>query len=353
MLGGMTQEDLIRDAFANQAEWCAQLGSPFTARLLAGFGRCLDRSTGCGRKVLDWPGPPDALGDAVPLRLAGALHAMVRRGRLPELAGLYPPNALPSVDLIAEAAMAALDDVDADIMTWLDHPPQTNEVARSAVLYPGLMVVAAETALPISLYELGASAGLNLLLDRYAYCLGDVSLGEAGSPVVLSPNWAGDLPVVSKPQIIDRRGCDRNPLDVTNQSHRERLIAYVWPDQAERLCRVEAAIEVAMQQPPLVDAGDAADWVEDVIDIEPEPGVVRVLFHSIAFQYFPEPAQHRIATRMQTAGQGARAEAPLAWLAFEQFEDQGPRLTLQLWPHGNERILAYADAHVRIVHWSG
>ncbi len=347
----MTQEALVRDAFAKQAEWCGKLGSPFTARLMAGLGQRLDRSTVAGRTVLDWRGPPDALGDAVPLRLAGALHALVRRGRHPELARAYPPNSLPTTAILTRAAMAALGEADAEICAWLDYAPQTNEVARSAVLYPGLMVVAAETKLPLALFEIGASAGLNLIADRYAYLLGDKALAQSDSPVTLSPKWSGSLPSGVEPNIQSRLGCDRNPLDVSKAAHRERLIAYIWADQRDRISRVEAAIELARKDPPKIDAADAADWVDRIFGNPAEGGVARVLFHSIAYQYFPDKTKHRIASRMKIAGRQATSDAPLAWLAFEQHQGEGPRLTLRLWPGDGERVLALGDAHGREVQW--
>lgn len=325
----------------------------FTSRLLEGLGLELDRNTAVGQRVLDWAGPPDALGDAVALRLAGALHGLVRRGRLPRLAQLYPPNPLPDTEVLTRAALDAIGEADAEIAAWLEFPPQTNEVARSAILYPGLMLVARETGLPLSLFELGASAGLNLFPDRFAYRIGNTVLGRSGSPVVLSPQWSGAVPRGPEPEIVDRRGCDRSPLNVTDAAHRERLVAYVWPDQPDRIARVEGAIEIALASPPRIDAADAADWVEDVICEDAEAGAARVLFHSIAYQYFPDGSKSRIALRMEAAGQAASPETPLAWLAFEQHQREGPRLTLRLWPGGQDRVLAVADAHGRKIKWLG
>ena len=93
------------------------------------------------------------------------------------------------------------------------------------------------------------------------------------------------------------------------------------------------------------------NWVDEVFGPVAEDGAVRVLFHSIAYQYFPDAAKQRIADRMMAAGQSASRQAPVAWLAFEQFQSEGPRLTLRMWPDGEERILAKADAHGRKVHW--
>jgi len=349
----MPNEILVRRAFADQAKWCAKLGSPFTARLVAGLSQNLDRSSKTGKTILEWSGVPDAMGDSVPLRLAGALHALVRAGKLPKLAELYPPHPLPGQAALSKTAMEAIIEADEEICQWLNFTPQTNEVARSSVLYPGLMEVAKKTALPLALFELGASAGLNLILDRFAYQLGSVQAGQIGSPVSLSPLWRGGAPAPIEPRIISRHGCDRNPLEVTNPEHRARLTAYVWPDQQQRLFRLEAALKLANENPPRIEKADAADWVKENISLDPEPGVARLLFHSIAFQYFPEEAQQRIKAHMARAGTKATANAPLAWLAFESHPKESPRLTLKLWPGGETRLLARADAHCRKIQWLG
>jgi hypothetical protein len=160
-----------------------------------------------------------------------------------------------------------------------------------------------------------------------------------------------------------------NPLAVTNPAHRARLLAYIWADQPERLARTEAAIEIALTSPPQLERADAADWVEAMIatpfkigsaDVNPAPGsafpVTRVLFHSIAYQYFPKDVKKRIAAHMEAVGAGATQQAPLAWLAFEQVEGSGPTLTLRLWRgdanDGETRVLAKANsAHVHSVEW--
>jgi hypothetical protein len=83
----------VRDAFRRQAEVCADMGSPFTARLCALAAERLAPGGPVPDRVLDWPGDPSGRADALPLRLAGALHALVLEGRDPALAAAYPPNA--------------------------------------------------------------------------------------------------------------------------------------------------------------------------------------------------------------------------------------------------------------------
>jgi len=342
-----------RAAFALQAQWCARLSSPFTARLCALLGERLDDATATGRRVLSWPGNPDSTADAVPLRLAGGLHALVRRGRLPALAACYPPHPCLDDERLWAAVDHALKDADDELLSWLDSPPQTNEVGRSAALMAGLLCVAARYDLPLALYELGASAGLNLVLDRYGYRLGDREAGNMRSPLILQPEWEGPAPPAAQVNIAFRRGVDLNPLDITNAQDRERLLAYVWPDQPTRLAQLEAAIRIASHDPPEIDRGDAAEWLSAHLDPKPAIGITRVVMYSISYQYFPADVQARIRDHIERVGSAASESAPFAWLRYEMNPDKpgDPALTLTLWPNGEERQLAVGHPHVRSLKW--
>jgi hypothetical protein len=348
-------EAAIREVFAKQAEWCAKLGSPFTSRLCEAIGPNLDRSTAIGRRVLDWPAGPDLGDEAVPLRLAGGLHALVRAGRLERLAALYPPNPLPSSEALWQAVSEALVQAEAELLPWLESAPQTNEVARAAVLMAGLLVIAARTRHKLAVYELGASAGLTLILDRYAYRLGSRHVGTPHSGVVLAPEWTGDDPPLGEIRIADRRGTDLNPLDVTRPADRDRLLAYIWADQADRIARTEAALAIAASDPPPIDGGNAAAWLEQWVTRDAAPGTTRVVMHSIALQYFPQDAVARITAHLEEVGRTATAETPLAWLRYERDPEAGgrPDLRLRLWPDGSDTVLALADPHGGKIEWRG
>jgi hypothetical protein len=349
--------DAARDAFTAQAAACRARGSPFTGLLCEVLGRILDNSTEVGRRVLGWPGRPDARGDSVPLRLAAGLHALVRRGRLPRLAVVWPPQPLPGSEALEAALAEALSEAGSDLQLWLDHAPQTNEPMRSAPLMAGLLAIAATTGgRPISLHEIGASAGLMLVLDRYEHRLGGAVFGTPGARVSIAPDWQGGAPPEAAVRVLRRRGCDLNPLDVTRHADRGRLLAYVWPDQSERLARVEAAIGIAAADPPSLDRADAADWTEAVLDpAAVEQGVTRVLMHAVALQYAPEETQARIAAHAARVGAKATEPSPFAWLRFEAdpaYNDQGS-LRLTLWPDGAERVLALGDTHAEGLRWLG
>jgi len=337
----------IRASFAEQGRWCGRLGSPFTALLCATLAEALDRTAPVGARVLDWPGDPAPAADALALRLCGGLHGLVLGGSAPDLAALYPPAPLPEAAALRRALAPVL--ASDTLLPWLASAPQTNEVGRSAVLMAGLHVVAARFAQPILLYELGASAGLNLQLDRYGFDLGGLRAGESGSPVCLAPLWTGPPPPAAEVRIAGRRGCDLNPLDPRRDA--DKLLAYLWPDQQARLASARSALAIAAADPPPVDAGDAADWIEAQIRPASPHGVTRAVVHSVAFQYFPAPAQARIVRHLARIGAAADRDAPLAWLRFEKRpEDERFSLRLRTWP-GTEELLAWAHPHATTVEW--
>jgi len=344
----MARADEVRASFAEQAYWCGRLGSPFTARLCEALSARLDSSTAVGARVLGWPGDPSPGGDALALRLAGGLHALVRSGEAPELAPLYPPVALPEAGPLGDALAAVLAR-DA-LLPWLERAPQTNEVGRSAVLMAGLMAVAARFPRPIALLELGASAGLNLQLDRYRYDLGGRAAGDADAAVRLAPDWLGPPPPAAEVRIAGRRGVDLSPVDPRRD--RDRLLAYIWPDQPRRLALAEAALDIAAADPPPVDAGDAADWIEARLGPAGLEAPVRAVIHSVAFQYFPRKVQARVARHIERVGAEATAAAPLAWLRFEKLaRDREYSLRLRTWPDGGDALLAWAHPHASRVRW--
>jgi hypothetical protein len=345
----MADAAAVRAAFAQQAGYCTELGSHFTALLCTLLGERLDRDSAVGRRVLEWPGNAAAFGDAVALRLCGGLHFLVRDGSAPALAALYPPAPLPDVETFWAALRPALEDP--ALLPWLDSVPQTNEVGRAAVLMAGLLVVADRFNLPLRLYELGASAGLNLQLDRYGYDLGGLKTGDATSPLQLAPEWKGPPPPAAEVRIVGRSAVDLNPVPLPAGG--ERLVAYVWPDQPQRLRQLQAALDLADVAPPRLDRGDAADWLEAGLTGAPEPGVARVVMHSVAFHYFPEAVQRRIAAHIAAVGARASAEATLAWLRFEEQPGEGRfSLRLRTWP-GEEELLAWTHPHGRAVSWLG
>ncbi|WP_304617160.1 DUF2332 domain-containing protein [Paracoccus sp. (in: a-proteobacteria)] len=342
----------IREAFREQGRACDRLGSPFMARLMPLVGQRLDPGTAVGARCLSWPGVPGPTGDSLPLRLAGALHGLVLDGSAPSLAAVYPP-AEATDDALWQAVDGALRHHEARILAWLERAPQTNEVRRAAAVIAGIWWALGQVGpRPVVLSELGASAGLNLELGRFAVMLEDVRHGPADAVVTLQPDWRGAArPDPSPVRVADRRGVDLSPLDVSDLVDALRLQAYLWPDQPERLARTRAAMTLVAAPP---DAGDAAPWLEARLAAA-RPGMLHVVYTTIAAQYFPAATQARIAASLSQAGALARADAPILHLALEADHDApGAGLTATLWRGGApvRMLLGRADFHGAWIDWS-
>ena len=341
-------EAAVRDAFRNQALFCDRSGTPLTAAVVRGIEAALDGSTETGRRTLAWAGDPRGSGDSVPLRLAGGMHALARRGVDERLSALYGGDLTDAEAIVGDV----LRRFDADLVGWLVSPPQTNETGRAAPIMAGLSLLASEYGLPFELIELGASAGLNLNLDRFGYRLGDTIAGDLGSALQLNPAWEGTSPPSADVQVVARRAVDQAPIRIADPAQRERLIAYCWADQADRMARLEAALALAEAHPPEIEQGDAADFAEHVLAEPQALGVCRVMYHTIFWTYLPPESQARIRAALASAGAKATATSPLGWLRYELNGEGGvAELHLQSWPGGAEHHLATGHPHGSRLVW--
>lgn len=339
------------------------MGSPFIQGLLAGLADGLTDASPVGAKVLGWTGDPTGMGDALPLRLAGGLHALVLTGQDPALSAAYaaagagqPARDAPLSDASASAlciaALAALPRNAAFLLRWLDSAPQTNEVRRSIALIAAGHWLTARYGLPLMLSELGSSAGLNLLWDHYALQIDGVRFGPDAAALTLMPDWRGTLPPVALPAIRNRAGVDLNPLDPV--ADRMRLLPYLWPDQPDRLARTIQALDLAAMVRPAVVTGDAIDWLKTRLQTR-HPGAVHVVYHTVAWQYFPAAAQDRGRALLAAAGARATQDAPLVHLAMEAdhaSSEDGAGLAMTLWPGGQSIAMARVDFHGRWLRWT-
>ncbi|MBO6903168.1 MAG: DUF2332 family protein [Rhizobiaceae bacterium] len=344
--------DTLLDYFEYQAKACDGLGSPFTARLCRLLPTLLDDRTETGRSVKEWPGNFRA--DALALRLTGGLHALVLAGADDSLKAVYPPYEVSDAGL-ATALAAAIERHDSFLHDYLDSAPQTNEVARAGMLLPGFLAIARETGRPLAIREIGSSAGLNLVFDRFHYVYGAATWGDANAPVALSPEVRGvdPVPLEGDLRIASRAGSDISPVDIAVEAERNRLLSYVWADQALRFSRIEAAIRLAKEERVDVAKADAAGFVRTEL-ANRRDGEAFVLFHSIMWQYMPQPSKDAIHSALDEAGQGATREAPVARLRMEPLGDAPhATLSLTLWPGGETRRLAKCDYHGRWIKWTG
>ena len=344
--------DDLAAAFQRQAKYCATLESLLWAEACTAVAADI-RSGGAFLAILqDWTGDLDR--DYLPLRLLGGLHYLALAGLAPSLARQLPSTGGHPGPGLAAALLAALAAHPDELRKSLDHPPQTNEVGRSAVFLGGFLEIAARSGLPLRLLELGASAGLNLCWDRFAYRLGGYRWGGEAAALTLRARWHGPAPLLDAPlRIASRQACDRRPVDLGDPEARLRLEGYVWPDQSDRFAALRRAVTLAMDLGIRVDRAEAVDWLESRLDARP-PGAASVVYHSVVLQYFDAAARRRFDQVLDAAGRASTPDRPLAWLAFEQESPESNfELSLTYWPGGERRRLAVAQAHGRWVDWLG
>ncbi len=349
MAEGHDDLDRVVEVVAFQADACAGQGSPLYGLVLRAVVADLRRGGPTTALLTGRVGDP--LGSALTLRFLGAVHRIVLEGRSPALAGHYPSAGGQPGDGAEAAFLATVEEHAAEIDRRIEDGVQTNEVGRSAVLVGGYAAVARRTHLPLRVLEVGASAGLNLRWDHYAYDTGRGVTGDPDSPVRFAGLWEGEPPELPAAfDVAERAGCDRNPVDATTPEGRLTLLSYVWPDQLERVRRLEAAIGVARRVPATVEEADADDWVARRL-AEPRPGMATVVVHSIVAQYLSAAQRRRFRQALAEAGQRATGAAPLAWLRLEPGGERA-ELRLTTWPHGDERLLATSGYHGGPIWWS-
>ncbi|MBI0476127.1 DUF2332 domain-containing protein [Sphingomonas sp. MA1305] len=332
-----------RESFRIQRGYCAHMDAPIYAHLCGVIADGLSGESETGRRVLGWTGEPTR--DALPLRLVGGLHALVQAGRDDDLARVFAGTVTDEAAIAAIVARTLVDH-DAALLPWLDGPPQTNEPGRSGALMTGLLAVAARHGPRLELIEIGSSAGLNLLIDRYRFDLGGTMIGPADAPVTIRPDWRGPAPDPVPLTIESVRGCDIQPLDATDPAVAARLSAYVWAEAVERQVRLQAAIAMLRDRGVALDRADAADWVEARLAEPQAAGVTRVLLHSVVWQYLPATSATRIEAAMTAAATRADATRPLAWVQMEPDRRTAQMLVrVRNWPGDGWQAVAESHAH--------
>jgi hypothetical protein len=292
----------------------------------------------------------------VPNLLFGAVHFLLLKGTPHPLAKFYPGmtngtvasgNPFPYFRAFCLEHRTKIEQI---ITTRL---VQTNEVRRCALLLPAFTIVAKKGQnRSLSLIEIGASAGLNLLWDHYGYDYGEGQhYGDMHAPVQLTCRLRGEkrppLPDVM-PQVATRIGIDLNPIDVRDEEATLWLRALIWPEQEYRATLLQRALHEAQKHPPQLIAGDALEQLPSVIAAVP-PDTALCLFHTFVLNQFSPQAREQLDTLIaQHATQRDIYVVSITWLVGEM-----PQLSLAT--HTNqgktEQTLAYCSGHGHILQW--
>ncbi|MBK6857130.1 MAG: DUF2332 domain-containing protein [Microthrixaceae bacterium] len=335
------RRDRLLETIEMQRAGCEVAGSPLYSRILSALAT--DVMAGGPAWTLLHPYATSPVGDAVLLRLLAGVHRLVLEGDAPDLAAHYPSVGGRDGRGL-ETTFLSLVEERADLLgADLRGGVQTNEAGRSAALLAGFLALASEKH-PLRILEVGASAGLNLLFDRFRYEQDAWNWGPIDSALVIRAPFYGHPPIIGPDlSIVERRGCDVDPIDPTTAIGRTRLRSFVWPDQLHRRDRLDDALGVAGNEAPSVDRACAVEWARDQL-AGPVSGVTTVLFHTIFFQYLSPDDQRSLLATIESAARQADESAPLVWLRMEPGGDQA-EVRLTRWPGGSTRRMARSAYH--------
>ncbi|UAB79298.1 DUF2332 family protein [Erythrobacter sp. SCSIO 43205] len=355
--------DRVVRQFQLEADKAQLFDRPITAQLLDAVSTAITRAPLIHARLLTWPG--DLSSDAVAFRLNGALQSLYNSRKADCLEMIYGKRAgATDVDRIALVeSLANILRSEADyINAWLDHPTQTNEVGRcvglAAVLSSLSFSGGGSAGMPFEVLEIGSSAGLNLNFSRYGIKMGEEEILHPASALILSPKWIGK-PVPAVPiEVMRAIGVDIHPLDASKPSHRDKLQAYIWPDDDLRRERLRRALKIASAAPPIVEQGCASRWINEQLIAPQQCGTCRVVFHSMALQYIGADQRHSIERALNDAGRCAEASRPLVRIGIEWDRPRSVvEVTSTIWDagprSGESRVVAHCHPYGEWFHWFG
>ena len=282
------------------------------------------------------------------LRLFGAVHYLALSGTA--------PNALSGDwDDFAATLGAHTDQLRRRVR---EQGVQTNEVQRCVGLLPAFLTVAGETGQPLELLELGPSAGLNLLLDRYRYHYANGAWGPADAALELFAQEPG-RPVgaellAGSLDVRRRRGIDLAPVDATTDEGYVLLRSFLWPGLEDRVERLDAAVATLRAEtvPPELISGDYVELLAAALAMRPADAVT-VVFQTASTGYLDAEAAAALRSVLEQAADDGR---PLAWVSTRRHDEREGssedfyELELRIWP-GPPRLAAHVDFHGNWIDW--
>jgi len=288
-------------------------GSLVYSRIAEGIGRDVELKALCANAR---PGQPHAN------MILGAVHYLLLRGSEHPLTRFY---GTVGGDVSAERQDPFPDFRDfvlshrTTIQTLIaTRVTNTNEIGRSALLHLGFRTIARDVDLPLSLIEIGPSAGLNMIWDsfgvRYRKNGAIASSVNDNASLIIDCELHGDRrpPTESSPRIAGRVGLELNPVDLASADDRDWLRALIWPNQGARLDRLDRAIKLFAAHKPRIKPGDALTLLPDALAAVPRAETPCV-YHTIAIYQFSSAMRQALEDILTVAG----LRRPVWRLSFE------------------------------------
>ena len=295
--------------------------------------------------------------NALPNLFFSAVHLLLLKGEHHQLAAFYPSlnNNSKHYELaypyFRSFVLEHKNEIDEILTTRF---VQTNEVGRCAILVPAFELAARQAKnRPLALIEIGSSAGLTLLWDRYHYQYNkSLQCGNPDSPVQIECLLRGKKrpPIPNRlPEIASRLGVDLNPVDLNDPENVQWLRALVWPEHQKRANQLELAIEMARRAPPQIVPGDALELLPSLIErVQGETQLC--IFHSFTLSLASGKPRERLELMLAKASE----KKDLFHISFEWPKNsETPLLSLASLDSGEstEKVLAMCNVHGEWLEW--
>lgn len=289
--------------------------------------------------------------------LFAAVHFLLLSGIEHPLADFYPSlsaSPLPKEEAYPFFRAFCLEHAD-DIRRLVStQRVQTNEVGRCSAFLPAFELVSRlGRRKPLAMIEIGPSAGLNMLWDRFGYDYGSAGYaGDKASPVQLHCRTRGQLlpPLpATMPQVVKRVGIDLLPIDVNDEQATRWLRALIWPEQQGRARLLTQVLELARRHPPTIIKGNALDILPTVLAEMPADATL-CIYHSYALNQTPRAIREQILDLIANYGKTHDLfRVSQEWYAGQE----QAQVELYHYQQGEiqQTLLTYCESHGRWIEW--
>ncbi|MFH9612890.1 DUF2332 domain-containing protein [Streptomyces pratensis] len=344
----MTDHTQLAETFRRFADQQATGLSPLYATLSRAIARTPDLLDLAARTQ---PGQP------APNMLLAAVHHILRRGvkhpLAPYFTGHEDLTEDRAADLLTDFCRRHAGRIQRIIST---RSVQTNEVNRCTVLLPAFATLQQQLddGRPIRIVDVGASAGLTLLWDRYTYDYNGhrLTLPDSDPDTVLHCEITDTMPplALDPARFVRSVGIEPSPVDVTDREATKWLVSLTWPEQTKRMHTLNCALAVAARTPPTILAGTAQDHLADIVDQTPDDQHLVLVFSWSIYQIFGSPGgRERLVDTLAELSQ----RRPLYEISIGHFGHDTPRMIMASHDGGVSRsdVVAHCDVYGTWLDW--
>ncbi|WP_096153565.1 MULTISPECIES: DUF2332 domain-containing protein [Bacillus] len=291
-------------------------------------------------------------GQPVPNLLFGAVHYLLIKGKNHPLKEFYPsivsnPKSYKdSFEFFKDFCLKYKNEIESILKTRL---VQTNEVRRCAYLYPVFCTIYEKVKKPLALIEIGTSAGLQLLWDKYSYSYRQNDIyGNIESKLHITAEIKGEnTPILhsTPPPVSTRMGIDLNTIDLNDEDEKLWLKSLIWTEHTERLLMFEEASNYFKEVQVSLHNGDGVSLLPNFVDTIKEDSVICIFHTHVANQMTLEMKEQLLQT---VEAIGRKRDV---FHIYNNIQDRYLHLDYYLDGMESKNTIAETDGHGRWFKW--